>query len=119
MAVDHRSCKDIFDIPEFVQNNKAHTDSKEIQEEIKTAKRDLIETLGKCKGERDRLLKCKEEALHAVQDFRKEIDKRLDILEQNSIDSIEKKYKSIIDKINDEIQLLENTQIEVVCAKTN
>ncbi|XP_060588521.1 uncharacterized protein LOC132743935 [Ruditapes philippinarum] len=111
MAVDHRSCNDIFDVPGFVQINQSQT--KKTLEDLNVENANLKKMLETRIHERERLMKDKQEALLKLKDFRREIELKLDKHEQTSIEQIESKCNVIAEKINAEIKVLETVQKDV------
>ncbi|XP_053373195.1 E3 ubiquitin-protein ligase TRIM71-like isoform X2 [Mercenaria mercenaria] len=113
MAVEHRSCKDVFYIPEYVEGDKTAADSQEINRDLKKAEDDLKIQLDKHKEEAKRLLKRKVEEVEKVKEFRLEMERKLDALEKDTIDEIEKKYKVLIKRTEDDVCALTALQDDI------
>ncbi|XP_053390123.1 uncharacterized protein LOC128553041 [Mercenaria mercenaria] len=117
MAIDHRSCKNIFYIPEFLQNNTGTTTTREIQQKLDSVAQALKEQQEKFKRENERLLKSKIATLESIKKLRKDINDRLDQLENNTISDIEEKYKAFINEMEDSIRILETNKASVKSAR--
>ncbi|XP_053373194.1 uncharacterized protein LOC123531368 isoform X2 [Mercenaria mercenaria] len=113
MAVDHRSCQDVFYIPEYVRDNDTTTDSADVQKEMQGVADELKRQLDKYQREVKRLFKRKEEEVEKIKAFRIQIDRRLDVVEKESIDEIEKKYQAFIQKIEADSCQLKTSQQDV------
>ncbi|XP_060589802.1 uncharacterized protein LOC132744991 [Ruditapes philippinarum] len=113
MAVDHRSCNDIFDVPEFVQINQSQAQTKKTLEDLNVENANLKKMLETRMHDRERLMNDKQEALLKLKDFRREIEMKLDKHEQTSIEQIESKCNVIAEKINAGIKVLETAQKDV------
>ncbi|XP_060565451.1 uncharacterized protein LOC132724591 [Ruditapes philippinarum] len=107
VAVDHRSCQDIFYIPEYIQNKAHQASSTEIQTKLKEISKTLADQVTNFKQDRQRLLKRKAELLDDIRKFRHQINDKLDKLEKNSLYEIENKVKCLEDKIEDNLKKLQ------------
>ncbi|XP_060593698.1 uncharacterized protein LOC132748165 [Ruditapes philippinarum] len=116
MAIDHRSCKDIFYIPEFIQNKAHQVSSREIQTKLKELATTLSKQADRFKQDKQRLLMRKAEILADIRKFRQEINAQLDKLEKRSILDIENKVKSLEDKIEDYQKMLQENKSRVTSA---
>ncbi|XP_053390122.1 uncharacterized protein LOC128553040 [Mercenaria mercenaria] len=117
MAIDHRLCKDIFYIPEFLQNNTCTNTTREIQQKLDSVTKVLKEQQEKFKREKERLLKSKTVTLENIKKFRKEINDRLDELEKNTISYIEDKYKTFLNEMEESIRILETSKASLKSAR--
>ncbi|XP_053381080.1 uncharacterized protein LOC128549051 isoform X2 [Mercenaria mercenaria] len=117
MAVDHRSCQDIFYIPEFLQSNTrispAKTTLKKL-ESIATTLKAHYESFQRGKQE---LVKRKATTLENIRKFRKEINERLDELEKNTVTDTEVRYKAFISKLEEEMEILEINRANIQSAR--
>ncbi|XP_045206786.2 uncharacterized protein LOC123559031 [Mercenaria mercenaria] len=119
MAVEHRSCKNVYYIPEYVVNEKNAADSHETIQDLKSVEEDLKTQLDKHKEEAKRLLRRKVEETDKVKEFRVEMGRKLNELEKDTIDEIEKKYKALIKRIEDDMCALTALQDEVGMSQDN
>ncbi|XP_045210802.2 uncharacterized protein LOC123562215 [Mercenaria mercenaria] len=117
MAIDHRLCKDIFYLPEFLQINTCNTATREIQQKLDLVAKALTEHQEKFKRERERLLQSKTATLKNIKNFRKEINDRLDELEKNTVSDIEDKCKAFINETEESIRILETSKSSVKSAR--
>jgi hypothetical protein len=109
----HRSCNDIFDVPEFVQINQSQAQTKKTLEDLNVENANLKKMLETRIHERERLMNDKQKALLKLKEFRKEIEMKLNKHEQTSTEQIESKCNVIAEKINAEIKVLEISQKDV------
>ncbi|XP_060555831.1 uncharacterized protein LOC132716550 [Ruditapes philippinarum] len=116
MTIDHRSCKDIFYIPEFIQNKSYQVASREIQTKLKASAKTLAVQANKFQQDKQSLLKRKAELLDDIRKFRQEINDQLDRLEKCSIDEIENKFKLLEDKIEEGLKQLQEHKAMVTSA---
>ncbi|XP_060555811.1 uncharacterized protein LOC132716533 [Ruditapes philippinarum] len=116
MTIDHRSCKDIFYIPEFIQNKSYQVAPREIQTKLKALAKTLTVQADKLKQDKHRLLKRKEELLNDIRKLRQEINDQLDTLEKSSIDEIEYKSKHFEGKIEEGLKQLQALKAKVTSA---
>ncbi|XP_060579163.1 uncharacterized protein LOC132736101 [Ruditapes philippinarum] len=116
MAIDHRSCKDIFYIPEFIQNKSYQVASREIQTKLKALAKTLAVQANKFQQDKQSLLKRKAELLDDIRKFRQEINDQLDKLEKSSVDEIENKFKLLEDKIEEGLKQLQAHKAKVTSA---
>jgi hypothetical protein len=114
----HRSCNDIFDVPEFVQINQSQAQTKKTLADLTVENANLKKMLETRINERERLMNDKQEAIHKLKAFRREIEIKLDKLGQTSIKQIEVKCNVIAEKINAEIKVLETAQKDVERAES-
>ncbi|XP_060562103.1 uncharacterized protein LOC132721753 [Ruditapes philippinarum] len=117
MAVDHRLCKNIFYIPEFIQNNTYKVASREIQTKLKALDTTLEKQAYRFQQDKQRLLMRKAEILADIRKFRQEINDHIDKLEKSSINEIEDKVKYLEDKIEDGLKQLQTKKSMVTSAK--
>ncbi|XP_053402973.1 uncharacterized protein LOC128558139 [Mercenaria mercenaria] len=108
IAENHRLCKDISYIPEFLRDNKS-ADSSEIQQILKLTAKSMTERHEGFKQEKQRVVKSRVKLLESVKKFRKEINDRLDELEKNTEEDIEEKYKTLINEVEERMQLFETS----------
>ncbi|XP_053405630.1 uncharacterized protein LOC123566596 isoform X3 [Mercenaria mercenaria] len=113
IAVDHRLCKDIYYIPDFLKNNTCTITTSDIQQKLKSVTKTLAEQHEKFQSEKQRLLKSRAKTLDNVKKFRKEINDRLDELEKNTVDDIEDKYKALIHEMEEGMKQLEKNKANV------
>ncbi|XP_060606535.1 transcription intermediary factor 1-alpha-like [Ruditapes philippinarum] len=116
MTIDHRSCKDIFYIPEFIQNKSYQVASREIQTKLKVLARTLAVQANKFQQDKQTLLKRKAELLDDIRKFRQEINDQLDKLEKSSVVEIENKFKHLQDKIEEGLKQLQTHKSTVTSA---
>ncbi|XP_045216796.2 uncharacterized protein LOC123566598 [Mercenaria mercenaria] len=113
MAVDHRLCKDIFYIPDFLKIKTSTITTRDIQQKLKSVTKTLTEHHEKFQSQKQRLLKSRAKTLDNVKKFRKEINDRLDELEKNTGDDIEHKYKALIHEMEEGMKQLEKNKANV------
>ncbi|XP_060555810.1 uncharacterized protein LOC132716531 [Ruditapes philippinarum] len=116
MTIDHRSCKDIFYIPEFIQNKSYQVASREIQTRLKALAMTFNVQANKLSQDKHKLLKRKEELLDDIRKLRQEINDQLDMLEKRSVDEIEYKFKLFEGKIKDHLKQLQALKSKVPSA---
>ncbi|XP_060579162.1 uncharacterized protein LOC132736100 isoform X2 [Ruditapes philippinarum] len=116
MAIDHRSCKDIFYIPEFIQNKSYQVASRKIQTKLKALAKTLAGQAYKFQQDKQNLLKRKAELLDYIRKFRQEINDQLDKLQKSSVDEIENKFKLLEDKIEEGLKQLQAHKANVTSA---
>ncbi|XP_060562256.1 uncharacterized protein LOC132721895 [Ruditapes philippinarum] len=116
MTIDHRSCKDIFYIPEFIQNKSYQVATREIQTKLKALVKTLAVQANKFQQDKQNLQNRKAELLDAIRKFRQEINDQLDKLEKNSVDEIENKFKLLEDKIEEGLKQLQTHKAKVKSA---
>lgn len=112
-----RSCQGIFYIPEFIQDNAGSQAPGDIQQKLKIAANTLNEHYDKYQRAKRCLLMRKGGCLKIIQKLRKEINNILDKLEQNTVAEIEVKYTAMIDKIDEELRLVQATKACVTSAQ--
>ncbi|XP_060606538.1 uncharacterized protein LOC132758853 isoform X3 [Ruditapes philippinarum] len=116
MAIDHRSCKDIFYIPEFILNKSYQVASREIQTKLKALTKILAVQANKFQQDKQNLLKRKAELLDDIRQLRQEINDQLDKLEESSVVEIENKFKLLEDKIEEGLKQLQAHKAKVTSA---
>ncbi|XP_060560326.1 uncharacterized protein LOC132720253 [Ruditapes philippinarum] len=116
MAIDHRSCKDIFYIPELIQNKSYQVASREIQTKLKALAKIIAVQTNKFQQEKQNLQKRKAELLDDIRKFRQEINDQLDKLEKSSKDEIANKFKLLEDKIEEGLKQLQEHKENVTSA---
>ncbi|XP_053373057.1 uncharacterized protein LOC128546501 [Mercenaria mercenaria] len=117
MAVEHRSCKDIFYIPEFIQNNVTTTSTQNTKKKLESTEQTLKNHLQNLEKEKQNVLKRKSESIENVRKFRREVNERLDEMERNSVAEIEERYKAVIQQIEDAINALQENKKDVTFAR--
>ncbi|XP_045164845.2 transcription intermediary factor 1-alpha-like [Mercenaria mercenaria] len=103
IAVDHKLCRDTFYIPDYLRNNKNTSASKIINQKLETSEKLLTDQHENFKREKKYLLKSKHLCLEEIKKYRKDINQRLDVLEQNSVKAVEAKYKPKLDKLDEQM----------------
>ncbi|XP_053374415.1 E3 ubiquitin-protein ligase TRIM33-like [Mercenaria mercenaria] len=119
MAVEHKHCRDTFYIPDFLQNNKGTTASKVINQKLETTEKLLKDQHTNFKQAKKRLLKSKDVCLEEIKEYRKDINQRLDVLEQNSVKAVDAKYKPKLDKLDEQMANNQKTKVKISSAKDN
>lgn len=114
-----RSCQGIFYIPEFIQDNEGSQAPGDIEQKLQTAAKTLTEHYNKYERDKQSLLTRKDSALKIIKKLRKEINDILDKLEQNSIADIEVRYTAMMDKIDEELKLVQTTKSCVTSAQNS
>ncbi|XP_060570123.1 uncharacterized protein LOC132728497 [Ruditapes philippinarum] len=114
-----RSCKDIFFIPEFIQNNSYQVSPREIQTKLKVLAKTLTIQSNKFQQDKQSLLKRKAELLDDIRKFRQEINDQLDKLEKSSVDEIEYKFKLLEGNIEEGLKQLQAHKAKVTSANDN
>ncbi|XP_060564674.1 uncharacterized protein LOC132723887 [Ruditapes philippinarum] len=113
MAVNHRLCKDIFYIPEYVENKRRLARTTEMEHKLNEVIKSITEQLDIFKREKSRILKSREETLEVVKKFRKEINDRLDELEKASVADISGQYAVLVDIVDKGMTMLETNKLKV------
>ncbi|XP_060572265.1 uncharacterized protein LOC132730374 [Ruditapes philippinarum] len=116
MAIDHRSCKDIFYIPEFIQNKSYQVVSREIQSKLKVLGKTLAVQANKFQQDKQNLQKRKANLLADIRKFRQEINDQLDKLEKCSVDEIANKFKILEEQIEEGLKQLQGHKAKVISA---
>ncbi|XP_053373058.1 uncharacterized protein LOC123532679 [Mercenaria mercenaria] len=117
MAVEHRSCKGIFYIPEYIQNNVTSTSTQNTKKKLESTEETLKNNLQKFEKEKQNVLKRKSESIENVRKFRRDIDRTLDEMERNSVAEIEDRYKAVLQQIEDAIEALQENKKDVTSAQ--
>ncbi|XP_060574766.1 uncharacterized protein LOC132732372 [Ruditapes philippinarum] len=113
MAIDHRSCNDVFYVPEYVLDRDPTSQCEGVRRKTLAVAVDIEIQLKIRQREIKRLLKRKEEEVEKIKQFRIDINQKLDNLERKSIVNIENKYKAIIKKIEEQITIFTTFQTDV------
>ncbi|XP_060574764.1 E3 ubiquitin-protein ligase TRIM71-like isoform X1 [Ruditapes philippinarum] len=113
MAVDHRSCNDVFYVPEYVLDHDPTSQCEDVQRKMLAVTGDIEFQLKIRQREMKRLFKRKEDEVEKIKQFRIDIIQTFDNLEKKSIDNIEGKYKAIIKKIEEQCTILTTFQTDV------
>ncbi|XP_053381075.1 uncharacterized protein LOC123561306 [Mercenaria mercenaria] len=117
MAVDHRSCQDIFYIPEFLQNNTRISPAKTTLKKLESIATTLKAHYEKFQRGKQKLVKRRASTLGDILKFRKEINERLDELEKNTVTDTEVRYKALISKLEEEMEILEINRANIQSAR--
>ncbi|XP_045181331.2 uncharacterized protein LOC123540614 [Mercenaria mercenaria] len=117
MAVEHRSCKDIFYIPEYIQNNVTTTSLQNTKKKLESTEETLKNNLQNLQKEKQNVLKRKSESIENIRKFRREINKRLDEMERESVAEIEDRYKLVIQQIEDTLKAFQENKKDVTSAR--
>jgi hypothetical protein len=100
-------CRDIFYIPEFVENN----DVASLQEGFQTKIESAIATMAECQNINQHKIQDlqakKERLLENIAQFRNEINARLDKLQDKTVSEIEEKMAALTRELNKKISNLE------------
>ncbi|XP_060586614.1 uncharacterized protein LOC132742274 [Ruditapes philippinarum] len=113
MAVDHRSCNDVFYVPEYVLDHDPTRQCEDLQQKMLAVTGDIEFQLKIRQREIKRLFQRKKEEVENIKQFRIDINEKLDNLEKKSIDNIEGKYKALIKKFEEQITILTTFQTDV------
>ncbi|XP_060580312.1 uncharacterized protein LOC132737089 isoform X2 [Ruditapes philippinarum] len=113
MAVDHKSCNDVFYVPEYVLDHDPTIQCEDVQQKRLAVTGDIEFQLKIRQREIKRLFKRKEEEVENIKQFRININQKLDNLEKKSIDNIEDKYKALIKKFEEQMAILTTFQNDV------
>ncbi|XP_060560228.1 uncharacterized protein LOC132720194 [Ruditapes philippinarum] len=113
MAVDHKSCNDVFYVPEYVLDHDPTSKCEDVQRKLVAVTRDIEFQLKIRQREIKRLCQGKEEEVEKIKQFRIDINQKLVNLEKKSIDKIEDKYKTLIKKFEEQITILTTFQTDV------
>ncbi|XP_060579170.1 uncharacterized protein LOC132736107 [Ruditapes philippinarum] len=116
MTIEHRSCKNTFYIPEYIQNKSYLVASRAIQTKLKALARTLAVQANNFQQDKHNLLKRKAELLDDIRKFRQEMNDQLDKLEKCSVDEIENKFKLLEDKIEEGLKQLQVHKAKVKSA---
>ncbi|XP_060586613.1 uncharacterized protein LOC132742273 [Ruditapes philippinarum] len=113
MAVYHRSCNDVFYVPEYVLEHDPTSQCEDVQQKMLAVTGDIEFQLKIRQWEIKRLFKRKEEEVEKIKQFRIDVNQKLDNLEKKSIANIEDKYKAFIKMFEEQISILTTFQTDV------
>ncbi|XP_060584114.1 uncharacterized protein LOC132740269 [Ruditapes philippinarum] len=95
LNIDHRSCQDVHYVPTYVQGLKPSFQTSSLKSQVNATIVKLESLLKRYKDTRGEFDTKRVSSLKDIQEFRKEINKTLDRLEQASIQNINKQYKDL------------------------
>lgn len=110
-------CKDKFYVPDYVKNNEKATTSSDIATELDKISNNLEELQNALLRKKEMLKRGKENCLEQIKIFRKEINQRLDELEENTVQGLDERFESLINKIDTSLRELKLSTKEVASAQ--
>ncbi|XP_053373369.1 uncharacterized protein LOC123534205 isoform X2 [Mercenaria mercenaria] len=101
IAVDHRTCQDVFYIPEFVKS-KANV-IPEFLQRMKNIESKFKEFLKTFSDEVDALKANKQREIETIKTFAKKLEEKIKEAERDAISKVEERYSKLMVKINGDI----------------
>ncbi|XP_053379538.1 uncharacterized protein LOC128548511 [Mercenaria mercenaria] len=118
LATDHRSCQDIFYIPDFIKNN-TNIPTGDDKSSLELTMKKANEYEDKLQHEKQQLLANKANALENIRTSTEEITERLNELKEKSVSNVESVYKTYTNETEKKISMLQSNKTRVKSAQDN